>query len=265
MHNIASFLKVRSFKEDNAPQAIVLMGLPAAGKSTFINTVLRKFYPTLPHVKGFKVLNSDSQLKKTQYVRAKSDFELLKDLDEKAFKNKISEMTYKSNDGAHVKLPMTYEKFQTLKKLNDYWNATYKTYYASYFGERAQAQHDTQELTDKKFSGGDVVIVDTTGQAVDKYLKMFERTKAQGYTNSVVFLHLPVEFAIARDNYRGETEGRSVGENVINSINGKLPSAYQKMKGSKLVDRYLKFNWDGTVIKGQFNKAEDKKKYPYKK
>lgn len=253
---------INAFKQDLAPQAILLMGLPAAGKSTFINTELAKYFPNVPHVKAFKVLNSDSQLRKVQFDRSKRDYDELKLLDEAGYNKKKQEMTYKSNDGSLVKFLLDYKSFQGLNH-KDYWNKTYNKYYASYFGEREKAQQDTKELADKKITGSDIVIVDTTGQNTEKNLALLQKSKMQGYTTSVVYLEIPVEFSIGRDKYRGATEGRSVGETIIKSIASKLPSAYNSFKTSPVVDRYLKFVWQGELVKGAYSKVEDKKKYPY--
>lgn len=261
---LSEALWIKAFKEDMAPQAILLMGLPAAGKSTFINTELKNFFPNVPHVKSFRVLNSDSQLKSFQFQRAKSDYDELYSLDKNTYNAFIQSMSYVSNDGTNVNFPLSYEQFQSILKFNDYWNLTYKSYYASYFGERSKARAKTNELTDKKFSGSDVVIVDTTGQDVGKYLGMFEKTREKGFVNSVVYLEIDPKLSIARDSYRGETEGRSVGKSVILSIASKLPSAFGAMAKNPLVDRYLKFTWNGDVIKGSYGLVKDHKKYPYR-
>jgi len=254
----------KSFKEDLAPQAIILMGLPAAGKSTFINSELSKYFPNVPHIKAFKVLNSDAQLKKVQFQRSKIDFDLLKGMNEANYNKHITSMTYISNSGVPIHFPIDYKEFETLKGHKDFWDKSYRSYYASYFGEREQARRDTEELSDIKITGTNIVIVDTTGQNVGKNLSLLAKTKAQGYTNSVVFLEIPVEYSVGRDKYRGATEGRSVGEDVIRSIGAQLPSAYSAFAGSPLVDRMLKFTWSGSLIQGSYGLSEDKKKYPYK-
>lgn len=255
-----------AFKEDLMPQMILMMGLPAAGKSTFINTEMKNYFPSLPHVKGFSVLNSDSQLKAMQYKRADQDFKRLKQtLTQKEYEKIISDMSYKTYEGKTIKFPLSWNEFSKIDQFKNYWKETFKKYYASYFGDRAEAQKNIQELQDKKFESSDVVIIDSTGQDADKYLKKFEEGKRKGFVTSVLYLDLPVDYSIGRDQYRGETEGRVVGEKVIKDIHSKLPGAYDKIKSSFLTDRFLKFKWNGTIIDGEYVKEVDKKKYPYKK
>lgn len=254
----------QSFKEDMAPQAIILMGLPASGKSTFINTGLTSYFSNVPHVSAFKVLNSDAQLKKVQYNRSIIDYNNLQNLDESNYIEAIYSMFYISNDGAIVHFPLDYNSFKNLKNHNEFWSKTYKEYYASYFGEREQAKQDTKELEDHKITGAHIIIVDTTGQNVTKNLSLLEKTKKLGYTNSIVFLDIPIEYSIGRDTYRGAMFGRSVGKETILSIDSKLSSAFSSFANSSLVDRIMKFKWQGNVFKGEYVLMIDKKKYPYK-
>ena len=264
MNKIAKYLLKKSFKEDLASQAIILMGQPASGKSTFINTELNHYFSNVPHVSAFKVLNSDSQLKKVQYNRSKLDYERLKGIeDEIGYQKAVALMSYASNDKSIIRFPLEYAEFKILKNHNDYWTQTYKKYYATYFGEREQAQRDTEELSDRKITGSHIIIIDTTGQNVSKNLQILKKTKEQGYTNSVVYLDIPVEYSIKRDEYRGKTEGRSVGESTIKSISSKLPAAFADFANSELVDRVMRFEWVGNVYKGEYVLASDKKKYPY--
>jgi len=260
---VVSMFKV-TFKEDLAPQTILLMGLPASGKSTFINKQLTSFFAGIPHATSFSVLNSDTQLKSMQFKRSQNDFNELKGMNENDYKNKIESMSYESNNGKKINFDLSFDEFKNMD-FKKFFNKMFKKYYATYFGERAQAAKNTEELSDIKIKGNDVVIVDTTGQNINRNLKFLEKSKNDGKTNTVIYLDIDKKYSIARDLYRGETEGRSVGSNVIEDIASKLPNAYKAFINSPLVDRYMKFRWDGELIKGKYSLVSDNKKYPYKK
>jgi len=259
--------EVRAFTEDMAPQMILLMGLPAAGKSTFVNTQLTKYYQhRMPHRGAFKVINSDVQLRRFQYERAIDDFKTLKQIDdEDEWVKRTASMSYKSNDGAMIDFKLPHDQFVKMKGADVFWRKMYKSYYATYFGERAKAKKSADELADMKLGEGDVVIIDSTGVNTSKMLGYFKQGKTTGYTTSIVWLEIDPDYSVARDAYRGETEGRSVGEDVIRSYVPKIASAYKMYLGeNQLVDRILHFRWQGEVVKGQYKLIRDLKRYPRK-
>ena len=66
MQNLVQFIESIQVNEhliDSAPQMIFIMGLPASGKSTFINKSLPKYFPSLGQA---RTLDSDIQLHKRQ-------------------------------------------------------------------------------------------------------------------------------------------------------------------------------------------------------
>jgi len=96
---------IPEFKEDLQKQIIVLMGLPAAGKSTFINLDLPKMFTGFS---GYKVTNTDVQLKKVQYDTAVHHFNWLSlDKTEKDFKQFSKDSSYTSNLGKEILHPVT--------------------------------------------------------------------------------------------------------------------------------------------------------------
>lgn len=258
-------MRVHAFKEDMAPQIILLMGLPAAGKSTFVKKSLSKYYNhRIPHVGGFQVLNSDVQLRRMQFERARRDYETLRGVDPVQWARYAAKMQYQSNDGSAVDFDLTPEEFQSLK-FKDFWQRMYRPYYATYFGDRAKAKKATDELALKKIAKGDVVIIDSTGADSAKMLGYFEQGGAKGFTCSVVYLEINPDISIARDQYRGATEGRSVGAAVIRGYEPKLKAAYQVYRNSPLVDRMLHFRWvpagPKEVVKGQYKLVNETKRY----
>ena len=66
MQNLNEFIESYQINEhliDSAPQMIFIMGLPASGKSTFIEKTLPKIFPSVGQVRA---LDSDIQLHKRQ-------------------------------------------------------------------------------------------------------------------------------------------------------------------------------------------------------
>lgn len=256
---------VRAFKEDMAPQVILLMGLPAAGKSTFVKNELVKYYNhRMPHVGAFQVLNSDNQLKKHQWLQAVDDYKTLSNVagDAAQYNQVADSFSYLSNDGVQVKFNLPFDEFAKINSFDQFFKRMYKPYYASYFGGRAAAKRDSDALTDRKIAAGDVTILDSTGTNPSKWLPLFAKAKAAGHTTSVVWLDLPVEYSIARDQYRGDTEGRSVGQKIIRDYVPELPVAYKAYVQSDLVDRVMHFKWHGEIVKGKYVLISDHKKYP---
>jgi hypothetical protein len=196
-----------------------------------------------------------------QFERAKRDYSELSEVKEGEWANKVKEMQYTSNDGALVNFTMTWKEFQGLR-FKEYFDRMYKKYYASYFGDRAKAKLLNEELGEKKIKGGDVVIVDGIGGNTSKILGYFEKSKGMGYTTSVVWLDIDAEYSVARDQYRGETEGRSVGMDAILGYVPLVKKSWAVYRSSDLVDRCLHFKWHGGIIEGEYVLIDELKRYP---
>lgn len=256
---------VKAWKEDLAPQIILLMGLPAAGKSTFVKNELIKYYNhKMPHLSGFQTLNSDNQLQKYQWMQATEDFKNLSTAEPATWDAVTKPLTYKSNEGDDINFKLSYEDFKKFKNFDAFYKAMYKDYYATYFGQRAAAKKDTDALMTHKVKAGDVIILDSTGTDTAKFLKVFQQAKEQGSTTSVIWLDIPVAYAVGRDNLRRVTLGRYVGEKVIRTYAPAMQPAYQKYTTRDDVDRTLKFKWVGEVGAGKYQLVHDHKKYPKK-
>lgn len=258
---------------DLKPQAIFLMGLPAAGKSTFLNNELSKHLS----VGTVQTTNSDNQLVAIQFEKSVVDFKLLKDAFKRgrdAFERTVDSMTYfNSNSGKYVDLPVTYEWFLENNPRHPLFYKTFrKDYYATYFNMRETALKDNKKLTVKKVSdkrkrasGGDALIFDGTGSNVEKIRKQMEQVKAEGFKTVIIFLDIDVELSVVRDDYRGKTEGRTVGETVIRSYVDKLDNAYRTYSRNErgLIDTLYRFEWiqqGDSPIKGRW-KLVDKKNF----
>ena len=255
------------FKEDIGKQCIVLMGLPGAGKSTFINTEISRY---IPGFTGYKVTNSDKQVLAAQYETAKSHFNwLVKNVKtEKDIENFIKESEYTDNDGKKVKIPLTYEWWikNVSKGLKNYYKVFYKPYYATYFDIRDLAKTKEKDLFKTKIiNAGNLLIIDTVGAKSEKIINRLEQTRNNGFYNTIVCLHISPELAIQRDRWRKEHEGRSVGVPIIVNYAKEMSNAFHNYvaegkKDDGVVDRLLYFKWKpagDSPIKGTWEKKDD--------
>jgi predicted kinase len=258
---------LQEFKEDIGKQCIVLMGLPGAGKSTFINKEISKY---IPGFTGYKVTNSDKQVLAAQYETAKTHFNWLaknvksqRDID--IF---VKESEYKDNDGKQVKIPLTLEWWakNNGKGLKIFYKTFYKPYYATYFDIRDLAKAKEKDLFKTKIvTAGNLLIIDTVGAKSDKMIKRLEQTKEKGYNNTIICLHVSPELAIQRDAWRKEHEGRSVGVPIIVNYAKEMSNAFHSyiaegQKDDGVVDRLLYFKWEPagkSPIKGTWVKKDD--------
>ena len=91
-------IELREFLEDTGKLCVVLMGLPAAGKSTWINNEAQTY---IPGFTGYTVSNSDSMVQALQYDTAMLHYQhLIKEINsERGFQEFILQTTYTSNRG----------------------------------------------------------------------------------------------------------------------------------------------------------------------
>lgn len=241
------------FVEDIGKRVIVLMGIPAAGKSTFINQQIKKY---IPGFKGYKVSSSDVQLRASQFQSGKDHYNALKkDLSsgniEKKIKNFILNTTYKGRRGEARTVPISVQwwKEHGSKGFNFYWKAFFKAYYATYFDLRDIAKAKEEELFKTKvIKAGDLLIYDTVAANPNKIFGRLEQTRKENFHSTIIYLEIDAELAIVRDKYREKTQGRGVGDNVIMNYAKSMDSAFKayQQEGKKedgLVDRLMHFIW----------------------
>jgi len=237
------------FQEDLKKQCVVLMGLPASGKSTFINNDLTKYVP----VRGdYKVSNSDSQVVALQYNLANKHFTYLKDniKDENDLKQFIKDTEYKLNSDKIQAHPITYKWWIDNKdkiKLKQFYNMFRKDYYATYFDIRDLALIQNDKLLNIKIhKTSNLIIVDTTATNPDKLYSILRETKEEGFSNSIIYLDIDFNLSIERDVFRKKTQGRGVGEKVILRYVNKLKSANKVYNANKeeLIDKLFHFQWE---------------------
>mgnify|MGYP001166894819 CR=1 FL=1 len=258
---------LNEFEADLKQQCIVLMGLPGAGKSTFINLDLSKYFPGFS---GYTVTNSDRQLAKHQYQVAQGHYHHLTQMETEQDVEEFSKnATYTSNQGKEVKHPVTWNwwKDNGDDGFDKFYKAFKNLYYVNYYDVRDYAKQDTSvDFATKVVTAGKYLVIDTTATSTSRIFKQLEKTRSQGYTNTIVYLELDPSYAVARDEYRGKTGDRTVGANVILSYPKKLATAFKVYKndGKKangVVDRVMHFKWNGEVDprKGVWVKQSDNK------
>ncbi len=258
---------LNEFEQDLKKQVVVLMGLPAAGKTRFINNEIKNI---IPNFKTFKVTNSDAQIKALQFALSQTHFNWLKKnvKDEKTFEKFKQDTTYKNNDGQPATLDIKWEEFQNFKKHSEYWNRTFKSFYANYFDIRDLAKIKEKALfKDKIKKAGNLLIIDTVASVPSIIFKRIKSTKDEGFVSTIIYLEIDVNLAIERDKWRKQNSGRGVGENIIQGYAKNMAKAFQvyKAEGKKpdgFVDRLLHFTWKpsgNSPVKGQWTQKSDEK------
>ncbi len=256
----ADFSALREAKGDLKKQAVVLMGLPAAGKSTFVDNELSRY---ITNVSAPKVENSDAQVKRTQREYADRAYRLLsKAKGEVGYKRRLKLVSYTDNSRKRRHIALSLDEFRKLKSAGELFRKEYKNFFVGYFDMRELAKARTGSLfRDKVKSSGDGFVIDTVASVPSKIFAKLKRTREQGFNNSVFYLEIDPELTIIRDRYRGETEGRTVGADVITNYASQMSGAFAAYKAdvkSKdgVIDRLYHFRWaqrGDDPIKGKWN------------
>jgi len=266
--------ELREYLEDTGKLCVVLMGLPAAGKSTWIN---KEGNSWIPGFKGYNVVNSDAQVMALQYDTAMLHYKhLLKqspddsNKSEKRFQEFIHNTAYTSNRGKIITFPYDYGWWlgNKDKGSNNFYKQLYKPFYASYFDIRDIAKEYEKDLFKTKVhKAGKLLVIDTVASKPPKILRRLKQTREEGYHNIIVYLEINSELAVARDKWREKNVGRGVGAKIIENYAKLMSGAYkvyakEGKDDSGLVDRLMYFKWfpAGTSpIKGVWKKLEDKR------
>lgn len=263
------------FLEDLKKQCIVLMGLPAAGKSTFINNEIQTY---IPGFKNYKVSASDNLLKGLQFQVARQHYDkLYKNTiyqdDANEIRKEIAKLKfgtrYVSNRGKMTEIPITYDWWEENKDkgFDNYWKTFYKGYYATYFDIRDVARGQEKQLFRTKVKeSANLIVVDSTAANPNSIMPRLEAAKENDFHNTIIYLEIDPELAVVRDRYREDTEGRGVGEKAILGYAKKMDVAYKyyqnEAKKAGPVDRIIHFIWKpsgDSPIKGTWKLISDKR------
>lgn len=241
MQSLTNFIETYQVNEhliDSAPQMIFIMGLPASGKSTFVEKTLPKLFPS---VKQVRTLDSDIQLNKRQKESAMAFAEEIynaqtpEDLD--AAKRRIEDLFNASPAqqmlGIEFKINVDWEWVQNHKDMNvgKFKNTFIKDWFskdwAVNFAVRPVAKADMKEITDMKlrpeeYEGMEIynsndVAVPIVGDDIDSFQKRI-RIASDKFAVSIVYLDIPTEVSVEKDEGRRRNTGRGVGRTLIESM-----------------------------------------------
>jgi hypothetical protein len=282
MQDLKFFLEsyVNEHNIDSAPQMIFVIGLPAAGKSTFINNSIPKYFQSIKgsrrvtakrRMASSRLSDSDVQLHKHQ-KKAAMDFinSIYGAADEEAFYDIVrhTEQTY-NNTPAQRDLNIKFKistDWEWVKQHNtlsagQFKNAFIKEFFkkdwAVNFAVRPAGKEDHKsnelikisldpEMKDAITFNNNDIVIPTTGSELKKITDITENTADQ-YVVSVVYLDIPVEVAIEKDEGRRQKEGRGVGRDLIMSMDKGIQQTWNSLsKGEfKKLDMYklLHFKW----------------------
>lgn len=241
MQNLTQFIESIQVNEhliDSAPQMIFIMGLPASGKSTFINKSLPKYFPSLGQA---RTLDSDIQLHKRQKESAMTFAEeIYNAADEESFDRiRTQAMDIFNASPAQQMLNIsfnittTWEWVQAHKDMSfgKFKGAFLKEFFSKdwvvNFAVRPIAKQDMKELTQMKLNpdelegmetyNGNDVVVPIVGDDVDSFQKRI-KIASERFAISIVYLDIPTETSVEKDEGRRQHTGRGVGRKLIESM-----------------------------------------------
>lgn len=301
MQDLQYFLEslINEHNIDSAPQLIFIIGLPAAGKSTFINMTLPKYFPSIQDTRrksakkrmvSARISDSDIQLHKHQKFAAMGFVDAIRNGDEGAFNELKSrlERDYNETDaqkdlGVKFKISTDWKWVEAHKDLSDgqfktaFLKDFFKKDWAINFAVRpaAKGDHKINELIKtqlepelpagmENFNDNDLV-VPTTGSELRKLTNVISQATDK-YAISVVYLDMPTEEAVKKDEGRRKESGRGVGRKLIESMADGIKNTWDYLSrgGFKNEGMYklLHFKW---VPDGGWGHYEFEKEYVNKK
>ena len=235
---------------DSAPQLILVIGLPAAGKSTFINNTIPKYFPSIKGTRrqtarrkmvSSRLSDSDVQLHKHQKKAAMDFITSIYGADEDTFYNKVREtedmynnMSAQKSLGVEFKISTDYNWVKqhnnlSINKFRDsFLKDFFKKDWAVNFAVRPMGKEDhtinelikinldPEMVNTPSFNNNDIVIP-TTGSELEKITRVTSKASSQ-YAVSIVYLDMPTEVAVEKDEGRRKKEGRGVGGTLIRSM-----------------------------------------------
>lgn len=242
------------FQADLGKVFVVMMGLPAAGKSSWLQREVGNYLPGFP-LGSTTTANSDHQVLARQRALAQEHFDWLSGKDDPEDITDFRTMTrYTDNDGIVVTHPLTWEWWTAApRNSGEFWSTFYKAYYARRFDIRPSAKEDEQALFgDKLVKSSRYFVWDTVAASTGKVLGRLTAAKVEGFTTVIVYLEIDPAHCVVRDQFRKASSGRSVGPTVIYQHAGRMNRAFQVYsdegrKPDGVIDRALHFVWHGSA------------------
>ena len=249
LNELGELLSLHEFEENLKKKVVVLMGLPASGKSTFINDDMPKH---LPDFKNFKVTNSEGQVRALQFNRSKEHFtELSKIKNEKEYIEWVKNKEYKTITGKLRTFPFTWDEMQEIlfKGPGKFWKTLFKPFYATYFDIRDMAKEADEKLfAEKVRKSGNLLVIDTVASNPETIFKRLNKLRDANFFIILIYLEIDPKLAIIRDIHRGDKEGRTVGSDVILGYAPRMERAYKAYKAEGVkdngrIDELMRFKW----------------------
>ena len=252
MQDLKCFLEstVNEHLIDSAPQMILVIGLPASGKSTFINETIPQYFPAIRGTRrnnarrkmvSSRLSDSDVQLHKHQKKAAMDFVNTIYGSDEENFYKTVKELEDKYNNtpaqkdlGVNFKITTDWDWVKQHQQLSagkfrtEFLRDFFKTDWAVNFAVRPAGKddHKINELIKinldpemkgtSQFNNNDIVIP-TTGSELNKITRVTSKASDQ-YAISIVYLDMPTEVSVEKDEGRRKKEGRGVGRKLIGSM-----------------------------------------------
>lgn len=260
------------FREDLMKQMIILVGSPASGKSYFVQhsfgkwakgATLGKSFPGVLGLHTTATLESDNSLRRMQYKAAQEDYGALKKAKDEDSFNKIiqdKKFSYQTDHGVE-KLSgiVTWEAFQEFRSFGAYYGRKghpVNKYYVSMRGRGKGKDEGLKEMARKFFFDqtsvaikrhANVILIDSAGEDINKtpFEKFLKLAEKEGYSPSLVQLHIPLSLSIARNNLRGK-KGRAVPEAQIKSAFNAMDAVVGRLRKDPRLDRFVKYKWKAT-------------------
>lgn len=286
MQNLAQFVETYQINEhliDSAPQMIFIMGLPASGKSTFVEKTLPKIFPSVGQV---RTLDSDIQLHKRQKESAMAFAEEIynaadEDTFERAKQNVVD--TFNASPaqkmlGIEFKISADWQWVQDHKDMNfgKFKGAFLKEFFskdwAVNFAVRPVAKADMKEITDMKlrpeeYEGMEIynsndVAVPIVGDDIDSFQKRI-RIASDKFVVSIVYLDIPTEVSVEKDEGRRRNTGRGVGRKLIESMAEGVDATWKYLSrgGFKNEGIYKMYHYKFVEVPGKWGAYKLEKEY----
>ena len=286
MQNLVQYVETMMVNEhliDSAPQMIFIMGLPASGKSTFVEKTLPKIFPSVGQV---RTLDSDIQLHKRQKESAIAFAEEIYNMDDASKFEEAKQQiidTFNASPaqkmlGIEFKISTDWQWVQDHKDMNagKFRAAFLKDFFskdwAVNFAVRPVAKEDMKEITNMKlkpeeYEGLEIynnndVAVPIVGDDIDSFQKRI-KIASEKFVVSIVYLDIPTEVSVEKDEGRRRNTGRGVGRKLIESMAEGVDATWKYLArgGFKQEGVYKMYHYKWQPVPNAWGKYELEKQY----
>lgn len=255
MQSLQQFLESYQISEhliDQAPQLVFIIGLPAAGKSTFINKYLADYFPNitttrhlnkkvkeLQYKSSARLLDKDVQLHRQQKINAEIFAKQIYNAsnEDEFLRIRAKELERINNSNGQQQTKQEFKISTDWAWVEQHKNDSFGKFHGAFlqdffksdwaidFSTRPDAANADfwanfkTKLSPEEYEGLETfnnndVIWATCGDKMDGIRKAIE-TAGDALIPSIVYLDMPVETAVEKDEGRRKKEGRGVGRAII--------------------------------------------------